>query len=555
MVFSSPLPMAAAASVPTSCDQVLVDFHHSLVVPRPPELWGRDFVAGTPIATDSRDMPEWSHDGRRLAWIDKSGAGHNVYVGNSLGLERVLVYVVKSTSSWVRWTPDSRYLKVRDSDGWRVVSIDGTLMFGPVYYEPILSPDGARVAFVESEPTGKFGSGGELWVSDLDGTNRVLISGSGTNGDPWIAYGPAWSHDGSQIAWWARYSSKDVEDQAVWASLADGTGRVRLGAAAYDFLDYGVVPVWSPTENVVAWGEGAFATGTFARVWTGGLGQPTISRSLSNWTTFSGWSASGDRMGLTYDGNTVVVDVDTGRLVAALMQDTARGIRGVGHIDWAPDNSFAIRYDKSGTARTAVFDRFGSPQFDLDSSNVRFRPCPAFSDVAPGSFARLDIAMIEALGITKGTSPSTYSPSRLVTRAEMATFLARLWTALGNTCPVGPTPFIDVQESSFAAAPVRCIYGLNVTKGTSATTFSPDAPVTREQMAAFLERMWVSLGGACNGGLTPFTDLAGSFAADSVACIYGLAITGGTSSTTYSPRQLVTREQMASFLARFWRIA
>ena len=49
--------------------------------------------------------------------------------------------------------------------------------------------------------------------------------------------------------------------------------------------------------------------------------------------------------------------------------------------------------------------------------------------------------------------------------------------------------------------------------------------------------------------------VAGSFAAGDVDCLYGLGIVAGTTGTTYSPGENVTREQMAAFLARLYRVA
>ena len=72
----------------------------------------------------------------------------------------------------------------------------------------------------------------------------------------------------------------------------------------------------------------------------------------------------------------------------------------------------------------------------------------------------------------------------------MAAFLGRLWRALDNVCPTTPTGFTDVRATSFAAADVRCIKALGITTGTSPTTYSPADNVTREQMAAFLARLW-----------------------------------------------------------------
>ena len=51
-------------------------------------------------------------------------------------------------------------------------------------------------------------------------------------------------------------------------------------------------------------------------------------------------------------------------------------------------------------------------------------------------------------------------------------------------------PFVDVAVSSFAFEYIGCIYALGVTTGTSSETYSPKSSVTREQMAAFLERLY-----------------------------------------------------------------
>lgn len=120
--------------------------------------------------------------------------------------------------------------------------------------------------------------------------------------------------------------------------------------------------------------------------------------------------------------------------------------------------------------------------------------------------------------------------------------------------PVTPThPFSDVGEDSFAYDAVACIYLLGVTTGTTPTTFSPDEYVTREQMASFMARLYQAVTGTEAPVVsTPFTDIpSDSFAQDDIARIYGLGITTGTTTTTYSPYFFVTREEMAAFLARF----
>ncbi|MFQ5558466.1 MAG: choice-of-anchor D domain-containing protein, partial [Acidimicrobiales bacterium] len=122
------------------------------------------------------------------------------------------------------------------------------------------------------------------------------------------------------------------------------------------------------------------------------------------------------------------------------------------------------------------------------------------------------------------------------------------------TCPTASTPFTDVSASSFAATDIKCIYGLKVTTGTTATTYSPGNLVTREQMASFMARVYAVLAGtACPTPPVPFTDVSGSFHLNDIKCIFGLGVTTGTSATTYSPGDFVSREQMGSFLARLYK--
>ena len=184
--------------------------------------------------------------------------------------------------------------------------------------------------------------------------------------------------------------------------------------------------------------------------------------------------------------------------------------------------------------------------------------CPAggtpFTDLSDDSFAFTDIACIYNLDVTTGTTTTTYSPGNYVTREQMGAFLARLWLVLGNDCPEGPNPFIDLPVNSFAYLDILCIYHLGITTGTSANTYSPDSYVTREQMGAFLARLWRELGVDCPLGGNPFTDVSqGSFAFADIACIFHLEVTTGTTPITYSPSNYVTREQMGAFLARLYR--
>ena len=194
-----------------------------------------------------------------------------------------------------------------------------------------------------------------------------------------------------------------------------------------------------------------------------------------------------------------------------------------------------------------------------DGSAVHKRPVGAdytmvrttteFFDVSVGKFYTDAVTWLACEGITTGTSPTTFSPDDSVTRAQMAAFL---WRYAVRPEPAAlDTPFADVPAGEYYSEAVAWLVEEDITNRTSPTTFSPDEPVTRGQMAAFL---WRHAGRPEPASLdTPFADVpAGEFYAEAVAWLVEQDITKGTSATTFSPDEPVTRGQMATFL---WRRA
>ena len=150
-----------------------------------------------------------------------------------------------------------------------------------------------------------------------------------------------------------------------------------------------------------------------------------------------------------------------------------------------------------------------------------------------------------------------YRPLENVTREEMAAFMARTYRAVtGTDAESVETPFTDVPEGSFAVDDIARIYGLGITTGTTPTTFSPAAPVRRSHMALFLTRLYKAVWGSLAPVVsTDFTDISqlDPEQQTAIAQIYGLGVTTGTSPTTFAPNQPVTRAQMGSFIARLYK--
>ncbi|HSL24651.1 MAG TPA: S-layer homology domain-containing protein, partial [Acidimicrobiia bacterium] len=116
-----------------------------------------------------------------------------------------------------------------------------------------------------------------------------------------------------------------------------------------------------------------------------------------------------------------------------------------------------------------------------------------FTDIDAFDQATRDaINQLASLGITTGTSPTTFSPNDQVSRWQMAIFLVRLSIRVGIPVPTVPPDagFVDISgldEPTQTA--INQLAAINITKGTSATDFSPDLAVTRWQMAIFLTRV------------------------------------------------------------------
>ena len=114
--------------------------------------------------------------------------------------------------------------------------------------------------------------------------------------------------------------------------------------------------------------------------------------------------------------------------------------------------------------------------------------------------------------------------------------------------------FTDVPSGHANAGDIDCIAYYGVTKGTSASTYSPLMSVTREQMALFLTRLAGLVGIEVDDDPDDpgFTDTAGlsDESQTAIAQLKDLGITQGTSDTTYSPADNVQRGHMALFIAR-----
>ena len=167
-----------------------------------------------------------------------------------------------------------------------------------------------------------------------------------------------------------------------------------------------------------------------------------------------------------------------------------------------------------------------------------------FTDVSESAYYYDAVLWAVENGVTNGTTATTFSPNAPVTRAQMVTFL---WRAYGAPEATGQNPFTDVDGDTWYYDAVLWAVANGVTNGTTATTFAPEAPVTRAQAVTF---QWRAAGSPEATGES-FDDVAAdAYYADAVTWAVAQGITNGTSPTTFRPEAPVTRAQAVTFLYR-----
>ena len=185
-----------------------------------------------------------------------------------------------------------------------------------------------------------------------------------------------------------------------------------------------------------------------------------------------------------------------------------------------------------------------------------------FVDTA-GSFAEEAADCLAHYGITLGTDPEQglFSPREPATRRQMALFLMRAAHPAGLDLPeVSDQGFTDLDVGSASRDAINQLVELGIMEGTSATTFDPRSPVTRERaalwLARFLSKAPTGPGGTDIDEVKPddnhFTDVSNVHFKTRAAIrkIYEMGVTKGTSAFTFSPAKEVTRGQMAVFISR-----
>ncbi|GGI06494.1 S-layer homology domain-containing protein [Egicoccus halophilus] len=170
-----------------------------------------------------------------------------------------------------------------------------------------------------------------------------------------------------------------------------------------------------------------------------------------------------------------------------------------------------------------------------------------FLDVPPTAAHHDAILWTADARIAFGCTDRRFCPADRVTRGQLSSFLAR---ALRLAPAAGPGPFSDVTATHTHAASIAALHAAGIAHGAADGTFGPDRPVTREQMASLLTAA-AGIEPGPTAASTPFPDVPpGSKHAPAILALHARNIVHGDTDGSYRPSEPVSRAQMASFLQR-----
>lgn len=187
-----------------------------------------------------------------------------------------------------------------------------------------------------------------------------------------------------------------------------------------------------------------------------------------------------------------------------------------------------------------------------------------FDDVKKTAWYAKAVDYVLNAGYFAGTSQKTFSPNVTMNRAMLVTVIWRMFGQLQDNYN-GELPFTDIDKDAYYYNALRWCVDNHIIVGTSDTTFSPNAHVTREMVAAILYRLVKNfdIGAGPEGPsfereldpsvLDKYTDTnkISSWARDGMIWCVENGLIAGTSKTTLSPKDVATRAQIAMIVMRF----
>ena len=229
---------------------------------------------------------------------------------------------------------------------------------------------------------------------------------------------------------------------------------------------------------------------------------------------------------------------------------------------WYLDANFTKAYDFTAkvTENITLYAKWNAaaedkePQGEPTDAETHDCPSKEFDDLDINLWYHPDTDYVLSGGLMNGTAEKTFAPDENLTRAMLVTVLYR---NEGEPAADNGHSFTDVEKGAYYENAVSWAQQNGVVKGISETEFSPDAPITREQIAAILHRyaQWkgidVSVGEDTNILSYRDFDMISEYAIASLQWAAGTGLLKGRTETTLNPRDNATRAEIAAILHRF----
>lgn len=193
----------------------------------------------------------------------------------------------------------------------------------------------------------------------------------------------------------------------------------------------------------------------------------------------------------------------------------------------------------------------------LNVSGYNIDSCKLFTDVKHGAWYERYVNSAYSYNIMLGTNAGdTFEPNTTLSRAMTVTMIARLAGVDTSALKNQNTKFSDVPAGKWYTGAVAWAVNAGVTSGTSATTFNPNADVTREDTCVFLVRYaqyaGITLKDTGADGVFPDDAKIGSWAKTAVYECRKAGIVSGTSEGTFEPKGNTTRSAAAKMFSVFY---
>ena len=275
--------------------------------------------------------------------------------------------------------------------------------------------------------------------------------------------------------------------------------------------------------------------------------------SLGNGTYYNGWLRAADIAPEQYVQQLLAKILTVGKHGTVEPKLTFQHIGKSVTFTFKPDTGYKVKDVKVngksvGAVKTYTIDKLTvSTRIEVEFADGKL----PFTDVHETDWFYNDVLFVYEEGLFAGTSDTTFSPNAAMTRAMLVTVLYRLE---GEPAVSGRSGFSDVTFNSYYEDAVTWAADNGIVNGTSASTFSPNANVTREQMAAILYRyaQYKKYNTAASSSLNGFTDQASvsGYATASLEWAVAEKLVNG-SAGKLMPTGNATRAQVAAILHRF----